>query len=257
MINELKVALIVNCHNSERYLRQTLDSLCGQTWDNFVLLCIENCSTDSTAEILEEYAKRYKCIEVYYTSRLFTLVEARVYAIEILARKPGFTHFAFCDSDDVWESEWLEKALSVAKEYDLVFCNGWQLYEESGIYRSIEHCIVKKRRDAFSSPLFLQSVLFSTDLINDAEKLDLSLPMLYDMDLLLRLLIKGVSYIHISDKCFVYRVHADSLSSTRRWDVTKERYRITRKHNMSVINYLLKSVIYLTGLRALLRRYGL
>ena len=56
MSNSPLVTIGLPVYNSERYLRQSLDSLLAQTYSDFVLIINDNASTDGTPRICEEYA---------------------------------------------------------------------------------------------------------------------------------------------------------------------------------------------------------
>lgn len=60
----MKLTVIIPCFNVEKYLRQALDSVCAQTFVNLEILCIDDGSTDSTSNILSEYALRDSRIRV-------------------------------------------------------------------------------------------------------------------------------------------------------------------------------------------------
>ena len=53
-----KVTILVAVYNAERYLAQCLDSLCQQTLRDIQIVCIDDCSTDHSPQILREYAAR-------------------------------------------------------------------------------------------------------------------------------------------------------------------------------------------------------
>ena len=50
--------MIVPVFNAENYLRQCLDSLVNQTYSNYEVICIDDCSSDSSQAILADYAGR-------------------------------------------------------------------------------------------------------------------------------------------------------------------------------------------------------
>lgn len=52
------VSVLMTLYNEERFVRQALESLLGQTYRNIEFIICDNCSTDSTWEIVQEYAKR-------------------------------------------------------------------------------------------------------------------------------------------------------------------------------------------------------
>ena len=58
------VSIIVPVYNVERYLRQCLDSLVNQTYQNVEIICVDDGSTDASSEILTEYALKNSKIRV-------------------------------------------------------------------------------------------------------------------------------------------------------------------------------------------------
>ena len=55
---EYKVSVIVPCYNSEKFLKETLDNLLGQTLKEIQIITVNDGSTDSTADIIAEYASK-------------------------------------------------------------------------------------------------------------------------------------------------------------------------------------------------------
>ena len=58
MNKNIKVSIIIPVYNVEQYLRQCLESIIQQTFRDFECICINDCSTDNSRSILEEYAKK-------------------------------------------------------------------------------------------------------------------------------------------------------------------------------------------------------
>jgi glycosyltransferase involved in cell wall biosynthesis len=96
-------------YNSERYLRQSLDSLLAQTHSDFVLVISDNASTDGTAQICREYAAADPRIKYFRNAtnignprnfnRVFELSTTR--------------YLKWSTADDFWEASFLERALDV------------------------------------------------------------------------------------------------------------------------------------------------
>lgn len=59
MAFELKVSIVVPVYNVEKYLRDCLDSLVNQTLKDIEIICVNDLSTDNSAEILHEYERNY------------------------------------------------------------------------------------------------------------------------------------------------------------------------------------------------------
>lgn len=247
MEDKYKVVLIVNCYNSENYINDTLDSLVNQNFNNYKIYCVDNLSKDGTKTIIQKWQKNSKSVNLIELEKHVPLVEARLKALSIIKPELNYDYFAFCDSDDLWKENWLSKLINASSGEDLLFSNGYEIKED--ILIPVDNCMSKKVKDAFSSCLYLQSVLYSTELIkSDNYKLDKKLKMLSDMDLLINLKRSDNSYIHLSDRMFYYRVHKKSLASTKRIEVLKERYYITKKHKLSMIIFLIKGFFYLFGI---------
>jgi len=115
-----KISVLVPVYNTEKYLRQCLDSIVNQTYKNVEIICVNDASTDNSLEILDEYAKKDDRI---------IIVNKRVNEGLPQARKTGFEHsngkyILPVDSDDYIEPDMLEKLhyCAVFGNYDIVCC---------------------------------------------------------------------------------------------------------------------------------------
>ena len=52
-----KISVIIPIYNTEKYLERCLDSVCNQTLSDIEIICVNDCSTDSSLEILKKYSK--------------------------------------------------------------------------------------------------------------------------------------------------------------------------------------------------------
>ena len=104
------VSVIMNCYNGETYLRESIESVLSQTYENWELIFWDNRSEDKSAEIFKSYNdKRFK---YYYASQHTLLSEARNEAVK---RSSG-EFIAFLDTDDFWEKDKLELQLPLFKD---------------------------------------------------------------------------------------------------------------------------------------------
>ena len=110
-----KVSIIMNCHNGEKYLREAIDSIYAQTYQDWEIIFFDNASTDTSAEIAKSYDSRLKYIR---NEILITLGEARKEAVH----KATGDWVAFLDTDDIWYPNKLEKQLSALVDSDFVAC---------------------------------------------------------------------------------------------------------------------------------------
>ena len=107
MIKKL-VSVIMPTYNSGRHLEDSIESILNQTYNNLELLITDDCSTDElTHEILKKYSERDSRVDVCYLTENHGPGYARDKSIE---RARG-RFIAFCDSDDRWFPEKLEKQI--------------------------------------------------------------------------------------------------------------------------------------------------
>lgn len=110
----IKLSIVAAVYNLEKYLPRCLDALVNQTMQEIEILCVNDGSTDSAPQIIEEYQKKYPDkIKVFHKENggEFT---TRNYGLE---RATG-EYVTFVDTDDYVEPNWAEKLYNAAKEND-------------------------------------------------------------------------------------------------------------------------------------------
>ncbi len=134
MNKETKVSVIIPVYNTEKYLRQCLDSVVNQTLRDIEIICVDDGSTDGSIEILREYEQK--------DSRVKVLCQKNQYAG--VARNNGMTiasgeYYMFLDADDFFELELLEKLYQKGKDLnaDVVLCGANQYDERTGQFKDM------------------------------------------------------------------------------------------------------------------------
>lgn len=150
--NPIKVSVIVAVYNTEKYLRQCLDSIAGQTLSNLEIICVNDGSTDGSLAILEEYAAKDArfCIFSKENEGLGA-ASARNFGLD---RAKG-EYISVLDSDDFFEPDMLEKAVKKADETnaDMVMFSGKEYDERTGNanwVRSILDKTIVPEKETFS-----------------------------------------------------------------------------------------------------------
>ena len=101
-----EVSVIMNCYNCSKYLKEAIDSVYAQTYQDWEIVFWDNASSDNSAEIAKRYNNKLKYFHAEIT---IPLGQARNRAIE----KAKGKYIAFLDCDDVWLPEKLEKQVKV------------------------------------------------------------------------------------------------------------------------------------------------
>ncbi len=135
------ISIIVPVYNSEKYIRECIDSLLNQTYKDLEIICVNDGSKDNSLEILNEYATNDSRIKVYSKPN-----EGKGAAS---ARNLGLSYATgeyvmFLDSDDFFELDMIESMVSKAEEssFDLVVCSADRYDDKlgciTGEYKHIE-----------------------------------------------------------------------------------------------------------------------
>ena len=115
MNNEL-VSIIIPVYNAEKYLEDTIKTILNQTYNNWELLLINDCSKDNSKSIFEKYASD-KRITWYDQEKNSGPANARNRGIDFAKGK----YICFIDADDAWDCDKLEKQISFMKKNDCAF----------------------------------------------------------------------------------------------------------------------------------------
>ncbi|GMO20122.1 MAG: hypothetical protein Pg6A_06940 [Termitinemataceae bacterium] len=123
-MNIPNVSVIIPVYNAEKYLHYCINSILKQTFENFELLLIDDCSKDKSLEICKKYSQTDKRIKVYHKEINEGTAQARKTGISNAAAE----YVIFVDNDDWIEPEMLEKLYckAVTKNYDMVFCDFYE-----------------------------------------------------------------------------------------------------------------------------------
>lgn len=107
------VSVIMPVYNSERYLRDAVDSVLKQTWPDFELILVDDGSTDGSPAICDGYAQADPRVIVVHQANT-GICGARNKGMQLA----GGEYLAFSDHDDVWLPALLEDNLNLAREHD-------------------------------------------------------------------------------------------------------------------------------------------
>ena len=124
------ISVIMPAYNAEKYIEAAVQSVRSQTYTNWELLILDDCSTDDTAKIAGTFAEMDSRICLLRNSQNVGVARTRNRGIEVAAGQ----WVAFLDSDDVWHKEKLEKQLAVVSctDADIVYCSYSLMNENAG-----------------------------------------------------------------------------------------------------------------------------
>ena len=115
------VAVLMSTYNGEKFLDEQLNSVARQTYSNIVIFIRDDCSADSTLEIIKKWSRKIKIIQIPATQNLGPALSF----IELIKVCPNYDYYAFCDQDDIWDPDKIEVAVNKLQQINepaLYFC---------------------------------------------------------------------------------------------------------------------------------------
>lgn len=225
---DTKVSIILPTYNGSRFIREAVDSIVSQDFENWELVIIDDCSTDDTPSILAELAQADSRIHVYRNA------ENKKLPASINA---GFSHtvgeyVTWTSDDNMLGSAALStmvKELDSHPDVDLVYCDiayidqdGQPLFLPGGVgpvsllyfYNTVQACFMYRR-----------------GLQEELGGYDESLFLVEDYDFWLRAnRSHKIKHIKSKDtKLYLYRTHPGSLTSTRQHDIREKACMILKR----------------------------
>ena len=270
-MNSISIDVLITTFNSEKYIRETINSVLNQTYENFRIIIVDDCSTDRTFEICKKYRNKHKDkIKLYKLKKnSSTAAIPRNFGI----KKCKSDYIAFLDSDDIWMNNKLEYQISkITKSSKLIFTN-CKYFKNKKIINSFIYYfrillqlfflhLIKKNREwlfiynpiAFSSVMIHRSVLKRVQFNTSSNFVGIE-----DLDLWFNILKKSKIKIDYKSKPLVLirrrskSLHSDyNLQTIKSINLIKNIY--LKKKNFINIYIFLLSIAY-KSIRPLLKKF--
>lgn len=132
-----KISVVLPVYNVAQYIRECLDSIINQTFSDFEVICVDDCSTDNTLRIIDEYIKKDERIRIIHHQNNSGPGIARNTGID----EAKGEYIIFIDSDDCVDIKLFETLINTfnEKNVDCIWFNA-DVYDQT----------TKEKRDIFS-----------------------------------------------------------------------------------------------------------
>lgn len=124
------VSVIMPTYNCGRFIEETIASIQAQSYENWEIVIMDDCSTDNTRELVENMMARDGRIKYHCLSENSGAAVARTEAMKLADGE----YMAFCDSDDLWMPDKLEKQLKFMQDNGYAFsCTAYEQIDEDSV----------------------------------------------------------------------------------------------------------------------------
>lgn len=235
-----KVDILLATYNGEKYIKEQVESILNQTYENIQIIISDDCSTDKTRQVLKEYENNEK-IKIFYQEKNLGYVKN----FEFLLKQVESNLYMLSDQDDVWKKEKVEKSVEKieSEKLDLVFGdlevvdeNLNTLYKSYNRYMHLIHKIKKYQKDYRLQ--YLYNCMTGCTIISRKNWIDKVLPfptnskyMIHDYWLGLVIALNGkVGYIE--EPYILYRQHGKNQVGSKK--ASKTASKLEEVRNISI-----------------------
>ena len=123
------ISVITPTYNCEKYIVETINSVIAQTYQNWEMIIVDDCSFDNTIKLVEKMVLEDSRIKLFKQEENLGAAQARNRALMEAKGK----YIAYLDADDIWNKDKLEKQLSYMESNNYSFsCTSYEVIDDDG-----------------------------------------------------------------------------------------------------------------------------
>lgn len=231
------ISVILPVFNGEKYLQQSIRSILEQTYENWELIIVNDCSTDNTEEIAQRYAKIDKRIRVINNLENKKLPAS----LNIGFSNAKGQYFTWTSDDNAYAKDAFEKLRKnlIDNNVDFVFSDYQVIDEEDYIlYNQVTGPVEELPYYNNVGACFL----YKKEIQEHLKGYNVNKFLVEDYDFWLRVCWK-YKMLHISESLYFYRIHAKSLTSERKKEVELAEIKLLEENVPSINDKKMKEKV--------------
>ena len=254
------VSIIVPVYNAGSYIEETIQMVEKQTFENWELILVDDCSSDNSKTLIEAYIQKRMTRDTGNAMQQVRLIAKKQNEGAAMARNTGMQaakgqYIAFLDADDIWMSDKLQRQMDfLAKKKAAFIFTAYEFGDENAMGTGR---IVHVPDNLTYQRALSRTVIFTSTVILDRKQIPaelLCMPVVKSEDTAFwwKLLKNGITAWGLDEVLAIYRRPAKSLSSNKLEAIKRIWYLYRAQEGLP----LLKSIWYFTfwAFRATLRR---
>lgn len=208
------VSIVLPIYNGEKYMRKSIDSVISQTYTDWELLIIDDCSTDGTPEIAKKYAELDHRVHYYRNQTNLRLPKALNRGFSLA----NGDYLTWTSDDNYYYPDAIEKMKSALDEEEksFVFASCDVIDSEDNIVEVISVSDNAKKTIVGSNPVGA-CFMYTREVYDEIGDYDPEMTLVEDLDYWQRICAK-YDPVCISEKLYAYRWHDGALTSTMKKD---------------------------------------
>lgn len=237
------ISIVLPIYNGEKYMRESIESVIMQSYKNWELIIVNDCSTDNTAEIANEYVQKDSRIKYYKNEKNMRLPKTLNRGFS-LAKGDYLT---WTSDDNLFKENALEKMILALKRdnADFVYAS-YETIDENGKYIDYVKANKSGKYEIIGNNVVGACFMYTRKVYEIVGDYDYNYTLVEDYDYWLRIFpIFETTYI--SEVLYSYRFHSGALTSTERADKINsvcEKVILKHKDDFGKLNNLQKYYLY-------------
>jgi glycosyltransferase involved in cell wall biosynthesis len=216
-MEEPLVSVIMPTYNGAKYIAESIESIISQTYKNWELIITDDCSSDGSQTIIKEYASKDARIRGFYFEENQGPGATRNKCISEAQGR----YLAFCDSDDRWLPEKLEKQIAFmqANDYAFTFASYYTCNEEG----TVNGIVIAPKKQTLTDTKRDDKIGFLTAIYDTKQCPKMLMPLQrkrQDWAYVLKILQKVGSAYALKEPLGIYRLHQNGISHNK-WSLIK------------------------------------
>lgn len=224
-MNGRKVSVILPVYNGEDNIAKAIDSVLKQTYKNIELVIVNDCSTDHTQQILDEWAGKDTRIKLVMNPCNLKLPKT----LNAGFANASGEYLTWTSDDNLYKENAIEvmaKYLDEHMDVGMVYANYTNI--DSKDVELGERILPDADEMPFSNPIGA-CFMYRKEIADKVGEYDASLFLAEDYDYWIRMWLE-TKVAHLAENLYFYRIHEKSLSETRKEQIGKQTYKVLEKH---------------------------
>lgn len=229
-----KASVIIPAYNAEKYIAKSIESILNQTFTDFELIIIDDCSTDETYAIIIEYAKKDNRIVVLKNEKNLGIAGNRNKGISLAKGE----YIVWQDADDISMPERISKQFNFMESHPEVGIVGGflEFFEDkkgtTGVRKYSDNDQILRKNIFRFSPVAQPTAMIRKEILDQVGEYNLKYPPAEDIDMSFRIGEKS-KFSNIQEVLLRYREHPSSATFTRLRKIELSTLEIRKKYSKS------------------------
>ena len=219
-----KVSIILPVYNGEDNISNAIESVLCQTYTDFELIIVNDCSTDGTLAILDKYASKDIRIKIVNNSVNQKLPRS----LNIGFSRASGEYYTWTSDDNLYKPDAIEKMVNVLEDTAaaMVYADYICIDVDGNEVNTVE---LSEPQALLIGNVVGACFLYTRDIAEKVGEYDVNLFLAEDYDYWIRIFREG-KMVHLSDKLYYYRLHGRSLTETRKEQIGMQTFKALEKN---------------------------